>query len=159
MCPECGAPEVEGFTCWEQLGAILAWEWQDPELAAIHFLTVVSYNLQHPAQFTEPALAGLREQFIAHLDQGVPVSEIRRRVGKAAAGAARVLVSLWDVNDKSTASLMSEFYRNLLPINVRAHKPFSPAQSLREAQLFMLKQPQWRAPYYWAAFVQHGEPR
>ena len=91
MCPECGAPEVEGFTCWEQLGAILAWEWQDPELAAIHFLTVVSYNLQHPAQFTEAALAGLREQFIAHLDQGVPVSEIRRRIGKTAAGATRVL--------------------------------------------------------------------
>lgn len=91
MCPECGAPVVEGFTCWEQLGAILAWEWQDPELGAVHFLTVASYNLQHPAQFTEPTLAGLREQFIAHLDQGVPVSEIRRRVGKAAAGATRVL--------------------------------------------------------------------
>ncbi len=65
------------------MGAILAWEWQDPELAAVHFLTVASYNLQHPAQFTEPALAGLREQFIAHLDQGIPISEIRRRVGQA----------------------------------------------------------------------------
>jgi hypothetical protein len=73
------------------LGAILAWEWQDPELAAVHFLTVASYNLQHPAQFTDEALAGLREQFIAHLDEGVPVSEIRRRVGKTAAGATRVL--------------------------------------------------------------------
>lgn len=91
MCPECGAPSVEGFACWEQLGAILAWEWQDPELAAVHFLTVAAYNLQHPAQFTEEALAGLREQFIAHLDQGVAVSEIRRRVGKTAAGATRVL--------------------------------------------------------------------
>lgn len=91
MCPECGAPSVDGFTCWEQLGAILAWEWQDPELGAVHFLTVASYNLQHPAQFTDEALAGLREQFIAHLDEGVPVSEIRRRVGRAAAGAVRVL--------------------------------------------------------------------
>lgn len=91
MCPECGAPQVEGFTCWEQLGAILAWEWQDPELAAVHFLTVASYNLQHPAQFTEQVLLGLREQFIAHLDEGVPVAEIRRRVGRLAAGATRVL--------------------------------------------------------------------
>ena len=91
MCPECGAPSVDGFTCWEQLGAILAWEWQDPALAAVHFLTVATYNLQHPAQFTEPALAGLQEQFIAHLDQGIPVSEIRRRVGQASAGATRVL--------------------------------------------------------------------
>lgn len=90
-CPECGAPHVEGLSCFEQLGAILAWEWQDPELAAVHFLTVASYNLQHPAQFTAPALVGLREQFIAHLDQGVPISEIRRRVGQASAGATRVL--------------------------------------------------------------------
>ncbi len=73
------------------MGAILAWEWQDPELAAVHFLTVASYNLQHPAQFTEAALAGLREQFIAHLDQGVAISEIRRRIGRTAAGATRVI--------------------------------------------------------------------
>ncbi len=73
------------------MGAVLAWEWQDPELGAVHFLTVASYNLQHPAQFTAAALAGLREQYIAHLDQGVAVSEIRRRVGKTAAGATRVL--------------------------------------------------------------------
>jgi hypothetical protein len=73
------------------MGAILAWEWQDPELAAVHFLTVASYNLQHPAQFTEPALHGLRKQFIAHLDEGVAVSEIRRRVGRLVAGATRVL--------------------------------------------------------------------
>ena len=74
------------------MGAILAWEWQDPELAAVHFLTVASYNLQHPAQFTAPALAGLREQFIAHLDQGIPISENPppRRAG-IAAGATRVL--------------------------------------------------------------------
>ena len=73
------------------MGAICAWEWQDPELAAVHFLTVASYNLQHPAQFTEQALTGLCEQFIAHLDQGVPVADIRRRVGRSAAGATRVL--------------------------------------------------------------------
>jgi hypothetical protein len=73
------------------MGAICAWEWQDPELAAVHFLTVASYNLQHPAQFTAQALVGLREQFIAYLDEGVPVGEIRRRVGRLAAGATRVL--------------------------------------------------------------------
>jgi hypothetical protein len=90
-CPECGAPLVGGLSCWEQLGAILAWEWQDPELQGVHFLTVASYNLQHPAQFTAEALAGLREQFIAHLDHGVSVAEIRRRIGRSATGATRVL--------------------------------------------------------------------
>ena len=50
ICLECGTRRVDGLTCWEQLGAILAWEWQDPELQAVHFLTVASYTLQHPAQ-------------------------------------------------------------------------------------------------------------
>jgi Uncharacterized protein conserved in bacteria len=35
------------------------------------------------------------------------------------AGARRVVVSLWDVNDKSTASLMSELYRGLLTQKLR----------------------------------------
>jgi Family of unknown function (DUF5946) len=73
------------------LGMLLAWEYDDPELQAEHFLTVACYNLQHPAQFTEATLAGLRAVFIEKLDYGLAVAEIRRRVGKAAAGAARVL--------------------------------------------------------------------
>jgi hypothetical protein len=90
-CPECGAPMMNGLTCWDMLGAIIAWEFQDPELLAEHFLTVASYNLQHPAQFTEATLAGLRAVFIERLDQGLGITEIRRRVGKTAAGATRVL--------------------------------------------------------------------
>ncbi|HWI64336.1 MAG TPA: DUF5946 family protein [Symbiobacteriaceae bacterium] len=90
-CPECGAPLVDGLTCWEQLGAVLAWEGDDPELAAQHFLTVASYNLQHPAQFTDEAIAGLRIAFIEHLDHGLPVSEIRKRNAKTYAGTKRVM--------------------------------------------------------------------
>ncbi|HRW10905.1 MAG TPA: DUF5946 family protein [Caldilineaceae bacterium] len=92
QCPECGAPPVDGLDCWGQLGAIIAWEWQDPELMAQHFLTVASYNLQHPAQFTVDALAGLRQQFIDHLDNGVPVHEIRRRISSMAEGNTKVLI-------------------------------------------------------------------
>ena len=90
-CPECGAPPVDGLTCWEQLGLLIAWEHDDSALAAEHFLTVASYNLQHPAQFTDETLAGLRAVFVAHLDDGMAVAEIRRRVGQAAAGSTRVL--------------------------------------------------------------------
>lgn len=92
FCPECGAPRVDGLTCWEQLGIILAWEWQDPELLAQHFLTVASYNLQHPAQFTDEALAGLQQQFVEHLDDGVPVSKIRCHVSSMAEGNTKVLI-------------------------------------------------------------------
>jgi hypothetical protein len=89
-CPECGAPRVSDMTCWKMLGALLAREYDDPELRAEHFLTVACYNLQQPAQLSEATLAGLRAVLVERLDHGLEIAEIRR-VGKAAAGAARVL--------------------------------------------------------------------
>ncbi|MBI3968761.1 MAG: hypothetical protein HY329_24255 [Chloroflexi bacterium] len=82
---------MNGLTCWEQLGAIPAWESQDPELLAEHFLTVASYNLQHPAPFTDEALADLRTAFVDRLDHNVPVEHLRRRAAKTYAGKKRVL--------------------------------------------------------------------
>lgn len=90
-CPECGAPRVEGMTCWEMLGAIIAWEYQDPDLAAEHFLTVASYNLQHPAQFTDEALHWLREGFKEYLEQGTPARALRNRAAHLYQGQKRVL--------------------------------------------------------------------
>ena len=69
------------------------------------------------------------------------------------AGAARVVVSLWSVNDKATSELMTIFYRQMLKENQR------PAAALRAAQIEMWKQKPWQAPYYWAAFVLQGEWR
>jgi CHAT domain-containing protein len=48
---------------------------------------------------------------------------------------------------------MSNLYRRML----RGGK--SPSAALREAQLEIRKQKEWKSPYYWAAFVQHGEWR
>ena len=67
------------------------------------------------------------------------------------AGARRVVVSLWNVNDKATAELMARFYRGML----RENK--TPAAALRTAQVEMSRQKQWQSPYYWAAFVLQGE--
>jgi CHAT domain-containing protein len=69
------------------------------------------------------------------------------------AGAPRVIVSLWNVNDRATADLMASLYRNML----REGK--QPAAALRAAQLELRKQKRWESPYYWAAFVQNGEWR
>jgi CHAT domain-containing protein len=69
------------------------------------------------------------------------------------AGARRVVVSLWNVNDKATASLMQRLYIGMLKGNK------TPAASLRAAQMEMLKVKQWQSPYYWAAFVVQGEWR
>ncbi len=89
-CPECGGPIVNGMTCWEQLGAIGAWEFQDPDLRAEHFLTVAAYNLQHPAQFTDEALADLHTAFIDRIDKGVSVEAVRQRMAQVYAGKKRV---------------------------------------------------------------------
>ncbi len=62
-----------------------------------------------------------------------------------------MVVSLWDAEDRSTAYLMTEFYRRLL----REHQP--PGQALREAQLATRKQSGWEAPRYWSAFVLQGD--
>lgn len=67
------------------------------------------------------------------------------------AGASRVVVSLWNVNDKATAELMVRFYERMLKDGQR------PAAALRSAQVEMWKQKPWEAPYYWAAFVLQGE--
>jgi CHAT domain-containing protein/Tfp pilus assembly protein PilF len=69
------------------------------------------------------------------------------------AGAARVVVSLWNVNDKATSELMAKFYQKMLKGGQR------PAAALRSAQVEMWRQRQWQAPYYWAAFVLQGEWR
>jgi len=35
----------------------------------------------------------------------------------------------------------------------------SPAAALRAAQIEIMKDKRWKAPYFWAAFVLQGEPR
>lgn len=72
--------------------------------------------------------------------------------GFFAAGARRVLVSVWEVGDESTAELMRRFYAGLLA------RRLSPAAALREAQRSMRREAHFRAPYYWAGFQLQGEP-
>jgi CHAT domain-containing protein len=67
------------------------------------------------------------------------------------AGARRVVVSLWNVNDMATAALMQRVYTGML----RGNK--TPAAALRGAQIEMLRMRPWQSPYYWAAFVMQGE--
>jgi len=70
------------------------------------------------------------------------------------AGAPTVGVSLWSVADKSTADLMTDFYRRLLALQTA-----SPATAMREAQLSMIAGKRYSAPFYWAPFVLVGDWR
>jgi CHAT domain-containing protein/Tfp pilus assembly protein PilF len=69
------------------------------------------------------------------------------------AGAARVVASLWSVEDRATAELMGSFYRAML------RRKLSPAAALRQAQIEMAAQPGRKSPYYWAGFSIQGEWR
>jgi CHAT domain-containing protein len=67
------------------------------------------------------------------------------------AGAARVVASLWQVDDAATAELMKRFYRRMLKDGMR------PAAALREAQIEMWKKKHWQSPFYWSGFTLQGE--
>ncbi|MFL6259301.1 MAG: CHAT domain-containing protein [Thermoanaerobaculia bacterium] len=67
------------------------------------------------------------------------------------AGAARVLASLWSVEDRATAELMGGFYRAML------REKLSPAAALRRAQIKMASSPGRQSPYFWAGFSLQGE--
>jgi CHAT domain-containing protein len=68
------------------------------------------------------------------------------------AGAGTVMVSLWRVNDQSTATLMEAFYQGLL--NRKQTAP----QALAAAKRRMLASSETRAPFHWAPFVLSGRP-
>ena len=66
-----------------------------------------------------------------------------------AAGVPSVLVSLWSVDDASTAKLMTGFYQNW------QQQGLDKATALRQAML-QLKE-EYPEPYYWGAFTLIGE--
>jgi len=69
------------------------------------------------------------------------------------AGAAAVVASLWQVDDRATADLMGRFYEAMLGRGLK------PAAALRAAQLSAWRDKRWQAPYYWSAFTLQGEWR
>lgn len=69
------------------------------------------------------------------------------------AGSRSVVVSLWQVEDKAAATLMSHFYEAML------REGIAPAVALRRAKLMMYRQGALQSPYFWSAFVIQGEFR
>jgi CHAT domain-containing protein len=67
------------------------------------------------------------------------------------AGAKRVVVSLWSVEDEATSELMQRFYQGIFKDKL------PPTRALRQAQLSMLREQY--SPYQWAAFSLQGEWR
>lgn len=66
------------------------------------------------------------------------------------AGARSTIASLWSVNDQSTALLMNQFYQSLIDQSQPR------AEALRQAQLTLLKTPDYQLPLFWAPYVLVG---
>jgi CHAT domain-containing protein/Tfp pilus assembly protein PilF len=81
------------------------------------------------------------------LEKGEGVSGLSRAFLHA--GAESVVVSLWNINDKSTALFMTFFYEYLVQGKTKV-------EALRLAKLKMINN-QYSHPYYWAAFVLIGD--
>ncbi|MCB1920717.1 MAG: CHAT domain-containing protein [Candidatus Competibacteraceae bacterium] len=66
------------------------------------------------------------------------------------AGAGSVLATLWFVNDKAAALLISTFYQRL------QNPKLSKAKALQQAQQLLLQDNRYDHPGYWAAFLMIG---
>jgi tetratricopeptide (TPR) repeat protein len=67
-----------------------------------------------------------------------------------AAGAPRVIVSLWKVDDEATRVLMTRFYELWKPGSMAT------ATALKKSQAFVASHDKWEHPYYWAAWQLWG---
>ncbi|BAI62953.1 conserved hypothetical protein [Methanocella paludicola SANAE] len=87
VCPECGAAG-----CREKFESMLALEFEDPEVfGAVHHITVICFNLQHPSAFSEEALAWMRSTLRAIVEEGLTPAELRERSKKQFNGRVSVL--------------------------------------------------------------------
>jgi CHAT domain-containing protein len=68
--------------------------------------------------------------------------------GLFCAGASSLLLSLWDVHDRSTAELMQEFYKGYISSGDMAGSLQSAMRKLRDENPH---------PYFWAPFVMVGK--
>lgn len=105
------------------------------------------YNLDLPAELVVLSACGtgLAEEVQGEGPMGLARAFLH-------AGAKRVVVSLWDVEDGATAELMTRFYRSMLQDGLPA------AAALRAAQASMADDPDWKDPRHWAPFILIGEP-
>ncbi|MGQ0763243.1 MAG: CHAT domain-containing protein [Acidobacteriota bacterium] len=90
------------------------------------------------------------ETNLGGFDPSAVYSSLSRAFAKA--GAPTVIASLWSVNDVSTKETMQVFYKELVAGQ-------SKAESLRRAQLVVMRDPRFAHPYFWAPFVVLGDWR
>lgn len=104
---------------------------------------LVSDVLKHPLQADLVTVSACRSAGVrAYSGEGL----VGFAWGFLQTGAKAVIADLWNVNDESTAALMTAMYAGLA-----AGKPA--AVALRDSKLSLLRgREEWRRPFYWAPF-------
>jgi CHAT domain-containing protein len=74
------------------------------------------------------------------------------------AGTPTSVVSQWEVDSASTATLMLAFHRALKSEPLESGSTFTTARAMQRAELQLLRSPQYAHPFYWAGFVVVGDP-
>ena len=73
--PACGT-----IGCQEKYGEMLALEFEQPTVfGAVHHLTVICYNIQHPDPFTDEALTWMRSALRAIVEEALSRPELLKR--------------------------------------------------------------------------------
>lgn len=124
-------------------GLILAQDSTSSDDGILHLGEI--YNLEMNADLV---VLSACETGLGQIARGEGIIGLTR--GFLYAGAQNLLVSLWQVNDQTTADLMVDFYDRMLAGS-------SKAGALREAKLALIKRhPEDAKPYYWSPFVLIG---
>jgi CHAT domain-containing protein len=112
-------------------GLVLSGANQDSERGTLTALEVANLDLRG----CEVLVLSACETGLGKLEAGEGVLGLQSAFHLA--GARTVVASLWSVSDPATSVLMERFYKNLW-----ADKPLSRLEALRQAQLFVLKNPE-----------------
>lgn len=144
-------------------------ELENGDFSVAHFATHGEFNQDHRKSFiltydNRLTLNGLKNALQRRGD--VPLDLLVLSACKTAAGddraalglagvavqsgALSALASLWSISDRATAELISNFYRQLKVEGA------SKAESLRQAQLSLLRSEQFDHPSYWAPYLLVG---
>jgi CHAT domain-containing protein/Tfp pilus assembly protein PilF len=127
----------------EQSGILFAAPQDSGEDGTLHAAEI--YNLQLNAHLVTLSAC---ETGIGTIAEGEGMMSLSRAFQYA--GAQNLLVSLWQVSDRSTARLMVDFYK----LN---QQDFIMPAALREAKITMINEGQYSHPKYWALFIFIGQ--